>query len=271
MQSTEIGSQSSLFPEVDIFTAYEQPLNERIRNCLRLEHLFASIQDGLRGGTEWHTRAAIGGMLDVSDLLSRADIKGELIKELERHMSKVSRLRDNPSVDPAALEDILATVGPLIAQLKSSDCHPGAVIRGDELINQVKQRIAIPGGTCNFDLPAFHHWLSKSPEERAARFEIWLSDLLIVDRTVAQVLKLLRESSVPQQVSVEDGLFQRQLDPAMQCQLIRLLLNDQIGIFPEISGGKHRFVVRFFRQPDTTGRPELARESISFELQCCGF
>jgi cell division protein ZapD len=91
-----------------------------------------------------------------------------------------------------------------------------------------------------------------------------------VNKAVAQVLKLLREASAPRRVSVEDGLYQQQLDPALQCQLIRLFLNDALDVFPEISGGKHRFVVRFFRQPDTTGRPEQVRESMSFELQCCG-
>lgn len=270
MQGTEIGQQSTLFPEVETFTEYEQPLNERMRSCLRVEHLFAGIQDGRIGETQWHARAAIIGMLEVSDLLTRTDIKGELIKELERHLPKISGLKNNPEVDQETLEDILATVRPIVVQLKSSDCHPGATLRNDELINQVKQRIAIPGGTCNFDLPAFHHWLSKSPDSRSDQFEHWVADLLIVDQAVAQVLKMLRQSSAPRSILVEDGLFQQQLDPALQCQLIRLCVADNLGVFPEISGGKHRFVIRFFRQPDTLGRPTQARESLSFDLQCCG-
>jgi len=270
MQSIETGAQSTLFPEVDTFTVYEQPLNERIRNCLRLEHLFAAVQAGLDGTTEWHARSAIVGMLEVSDLMTRADIKGELIKELAQHASKISRLRNNPGVDNTALNDILAAIEPLVTKLKSSDCHPGGNIRGDELINLIKQRLAIPGGTCNFDLPAFHHWLSKSMEIRVSRFEFWLSDLRVVNRAVAQVLQILRESSEPRRVSVEDGFFQQQLDPAMQCQLIRLFLHDALDVFPEISGGKHRFAVRFFRQPDTSARPAQAREQIHIELQCCG-
>ena len=175
MQGIEIGEQSTLFPEVDSFTVYEQPLNERMRSCLRLEHLFGAIQDGRAGDTEWHARAAIVGMLEVTDLLTRTDIKGELIKELERHLSKIARLKSNPDVDQETLEEILATATPLVTRLKSSDCHPGATIRRDELINQVKQRISIPGGACSFDLPAFHHWLSKPIEQRPAQFANWLA------------------------------------------------------------------------------------------------
>lgn len=269
MESRDIGFQSTLFPETESVTIYEQPLNERIRNCLRLEHLFAAIQNGSDGDTEWHARGALISILEVCDLLSRTDIKGELIKELERHIGKISALRNNPSVDQAALETILASVGPLIATLKSSDCHPGAVIRTDDLINQVKQRISIPGGTCNFDLPAFHHWLSKPLPERSAHFENWLSDLKIVQSAVANILKMLRESSGARKLAVEDGLYQQQLEPAMRCQLIRLMIENDLGVFPEISGGKHRFVVRFFRQPGTKGRPTQLRETVFFKLQCC--
>ena len=269
MQSTEIGAQSSLFPEVDAITVFEQPLNERIRNCLRLEHLFAAIQNGLDGDTEWHTRASIISALEVCDLLSRTDIKGELIKELERHVHKISGLRNNPRVDQSALEEVLSSVAPLLSSLKSSDCHPGAIIRSDELTNQIKQRIAIPGGTCNFDLPAFHHWLSKPLPERSAHFENWLSDLKIVQSAVANILKMLRESSGARKLAVEDGLYQQQLEPAMRCQLIRLMIENDLGVFPEISGGKHRFVVRFFRQPGTKGRPTQLRETVFFKLQCC--
>jgi len=270
MQGTEIGEQNTLFPEVETFTEYEQPLNERMRNFLRLEHLFAAIEDGRSGITQWDARAAIVGMLDVSDLLTRTDIKGELIKELERHLAKISGLKYNPEVDQETLEDILSTVRPLVTRLKSSDCHPGGTIRNDELINQVKQRISIPGGTCNFDLPAFHHWLSKSTEIRTSQFEHWLDDLLIINQAVAQVLRMLRQSSASRRISVDDGLFQQQLDPALQCQLIRLSLSDNLGVFPEISGGKHRFVIRFFRQPDTIERPAQVRETLCLDLQCCG-
>ncbi len=270
MKSTEFGRQSTLFPEVGTFTEYEQPLNERVRNCLRLEHLFATIQDGCEGGSQWSARAAIVGMLEASDMLARTDIKGDLIKELDRHSSKISRFNDNPKVDQDALGNVLATVQALLIKLKSSDCHPGEIIRTDELINQVRQRISIPGGSCNFDLPAFHHWLSKSPDLRADQFQHWIADLLVIEQAVALVLQMLRQSAVPRCIPVENGFFQQQLDPGIRYQLIRVSIADNLGVFPEISGGKHRFVIRFLRQPHTVGRPTPAHESLSFDLQCCG-
>ena len=139
MQGTDVGEQNTLFPDLDNATVYEQPLNERIRNCLRLEHLFETIKEGIVGESEWHSRGAIAGMLEVSDLLTRADIKGELIKELERHVTKINSLRDKPGVDPALLEETLATTSPVITRLKSNDCQPGARIRADELTDRISR------------------------------------------------------------------------------------------------------------------------------------
>ncbi len=66
---------------------YEQPLNERMRNFLRLEHLFNHIEFRSQDTLEWDCRSTLESLLEINDLLSRSDLKGELIKELERHSS----------------------------------------------------------------------------------------------------------------------------------------------------------------------------------------
>ena len=82
MSSTADGVQASLFPDAGVSVIYEQPLNERMRNCLRLEHLFVSIDSGIAESSPERARDTITSMLDVCDFLLRTDIKGELIKEL---------------------------------------------------------------------------------------------------------------------------------------------------------------------------------------------
>src|SRR5690606_16659174 len=132
---------------------------ERIRSFLRLEHLFEYIAKSMEGTSLWDSRAAIAGMIEVTDLLSRSDIKAELIKELERQSSVLASLQQNPAVDSTRLQQVMRTLGNLLSTLKSHACQPGQGLRQDELIASIRQRIAIPGGTCNFDLPGFHHWL----------------------------------------------------------------------------------------------------------------
>lgn len=270
MQNAGTNAQSKLFPEVDAHTVYEQPLNERMRNVLRLEYLFQGIADCLERDTIWDARAAIINMIEITDLIGRVDIKGELIKEIERHAAILSSLRSNPSVNQNTLEKTLAAIEPIAQALKLNSCQPGSKLRQNELVSQIKQRIAIPGGTCNFDLPAFHYWLSRSADVRTAQLEEWLQDLKIIEDATRTVLKLVRDSAVPRRVSAPAGFYQQQLDGNLPCQLVRVIIADSETVFPEISGGKHRFTVRFFRQPSTNSRPQQAPDTVWFELQCCG-
>lgn len=270
MQTVGHSVQNRLFPEVDTYTVYEQPLNERMRSFLRLEYLFQAIHDGMERDTTWDARNAIVSMIDISDQLSRADIKGELIKEVERHASILHGLRNNPGVNQAALESTLTRLDPLLPVLKSNGCQPGGRLRQSELITQIKQRIAIPGGTCNFDLPAFHHWLSRAGSWRAAQLNEWMHDLRIIEDSIRNVLKLVRDSAMPRKVSAPGGFYQQQLDASMPCQIVRVVIADADDVFPEISGGKHRFSVRFFKQINANSRPQIFQEVVWFELQCCG-
>lgn len=270
MQKAGTNAQSKLFPEVDTHTVYEQPLNERMRNVLRLEYLFQGIKDSLGRDTIWDARAAIVNMIEMTDLIGRVDIKGELIKEIERHAAILASLRSNPSVNQSTLERTLATIEPISQGLKLNSCQPGSRLRQNELVSQIKQRIAIPGGTCNFDLPAFHHWLSRGAAVRTPQLEEWLQDLKIIEDATSTVLKLVRDSAIPRRVSAPGGFYQQQLDGSLPCQLVRVTVADSDTVFPEISGGKHRFTVRFFRQPNTSSRPQQAQDTVWFELQCCG-
>jgi len=68
---------------VDTDITYEQPLNERVRTFLRMEHLFKLVDHHIKGASEWDSRGTLSIILDIMDLLSRSDIKTELIKELD--------------------------------------------------------------------------------------------------------------------------------------------------------------------------------------------
>ena len=46
---------------------YEQPLNERVRTFLRLEHLFCQTDYTLRGFSVWDSRASLDSLVDTLD------------------------------------------------------------------------------------------------------------------------------------------------------------------------------------------------------------
>lgn len=248
---------------------YEQPLNERVRTFLRIAHLFRQSEHYMSGHSEWDIRCVIDSLLDINDLLSRTDIKNEIIKELERHASTLKALKKNPGVDMNRLDLILGDISESIEELRDNSCQPGQILRQDELINSVKQRNAILGGSCNFDIPAYHYWLNRPPDLLISRLAEWQQDLRIIKRSIYLIINLIRNSSNPTIEKAEKGFFQKSLEQNIGCQLIRIIMSNDAVYFPEISAGKHRFTIRFMVQEDTTERPVQTDDDLEFQLHCC--
>nr|NIQ14707.1 cell division protein ZapD [Candidatus Dadabacteria bacterium] len=147
--------------------------------------------------------------------------------------------------------------------------QPGQIIRNDELITSIKQRSTIPGGSCNFDLPAYHFWLNKDPSKRVDDLKYWRDDLLIIHNSLQLTLHMLRNSSTPVIERASSGFCQKPIDSNVSCQLIRVVLPYDSKYFPEISGGKHRFTIRFMEQDSTNDRPIQTQDTVEFELHTC--
>ncbi len=250
-------------------TVYEQPLNERIRALLRLEYLFERATYRLDGPSIWDSRATLEAIIDILALLTRADLRAEIMKELERHAATLDGLRENPGVDPGRLLEVLEEVKHLQAALRATDNPPGHELRQNELLTNVRQRSSIPAGTCSFDIPAYQHWLELPAEQRISQLKSWLSTFDLVRDSVALCLSLIRTSAGGTRETAVGGFYQRNIDPSVTCQIIRVILPADAPWFPEISGGRHRFTVRFMNDMGTDARPIQTTEDVDFELRCC--
>ena len=248
---------------------YEQPLNERVRTFLRIEHLFDTAAHFLAGESTRDSRACLDSLLQIIDLLARTDIKTELVKELERHASTLAALRTNPGVDPQRLEAVMNELSQYLETLRDTSCQPGKQLRNDELISSIRQRNAIPGGTCSFDLPAYHFWLGKPAQERRNDLDSWLKDLQIIRKSMKMSLQMIRNSATPSRERADGGFYQRPIEPGVSCQMIRVILPRDSKYHPEISGGRHRFTVRFLHYGPDANRPAQTDDTVEFELHCC--
>lgn len=249
--------------------AYEQPLNERMRSFLRMEHLFNQITHYINGDSEWDSRNAITALIEIVDFISRSDIKSELIKELERHAATLGALTDSPAVDSRKLAAILNKIDYFLGILRDSAYQPGAALRQNEFLMSIKQRIAIPGGTCNFDIPGYFYWLHRSFQDKSVDFQIWQKEIILLRDSIQLSLQMVRNSNTPSNELAERGFYQKQIEANVACHLIRVILPRESKYYPEISGGKHRFAIRFMEQPSTSERPYQTKDNVSFELHCC--
>ena len=248
---------------------YEQPLNERVRTFLRLEHLFDTEDHFLANASEWDSRICLTLLFDIIDMLGRSNVRKELIKELERYAVTLTNLKKNPGVDLERLEIILDDINFHLEILRDSSYQPGQMLRHDELITSIKQRSSIPGGSCNFDLPAYHHWLQNSIAKRNSDLDKWHEDLLVIKKSIRLALHMIRNSANPVIEQALNGFFQKPIEGDIDCQMVRVVMPQGSTYFPEISGGKHRFTVRFLKQDSTADRPTQTKSSVEFELHCC--
>ena len=109
---------------------YEQPLSERIRAFLRLEFLLGRADFQLRTDDPWSSRGAMESIIDILAVMSRSDLKKELLKELERQCATIEALASNPNVDERRLESILERVRRVRGTLYQGENIPGSRTAG---------------------------------------------------------------------------------------------------------------------------------------------
>lgn len=252
------------------YITYEQPLNERIRQFLRLEHLFQQAAYTLSGATAWESRSSLSCLTDIIEILSRHDIKTDLLKFLERIQTSLSQLKNNAGIDYAQLESILEQLDHHYSRLHAVSGNIVQNLKEHHLISSLLQRNAVTAGVNSFDLPLLHHWLQQPAEDRVSTLQQWYDTLDIIRQPIELVLDLIRNSAEPVTVKAEQGFYQQTLDtcPNRTFQLIRVTIPVDTPSFAEISGGKHRVSIRFLQSQDRD-RPVQTKSDISFQLSCC--
>jgi len=248
---------------------YEQPLTERMRTFLRIEFLARQAQHHARQPSAWASRAAMGSLIEILAIVSRGDVRGEALKDLERHATLLTGFASRPGVDRSRLDALLERISQLRAQLGTCGANYTQPLKDSEFLASIRHRSAIPGGTCEFDLPDFKHWLNLPESQRYDDFQAWFRHLKPLCDAIGQLLWLTRESSPGRPETAPGGMFQHQIDRSMGCQLVRITLPAGTGCYPEISGGQHRVTVRFLTWSGPEQRPVQVTENVSFDLTCC--
>jgi cell division protein ZapD len=248
---------------------YEQPLNERMRTFLRLEFLYTQATYHSESPSPWSSRAAVASLLEILAITARGDSRGDVLKELERQVNVLKEYQSKTGVDPARLKSLMSNLVKLRNDLSSIGGNYMAPLRDSEFLSAVKHRSAIPGGTCDFDLPDYSYWLNRPAEVRAAEFNSWMSLIRPLCDSIAELLWLTRQNAKRKSEMAIGGIFQLQFDRENPCQLVRITLPSDTDLFPEISGNQHRCTIRFLNWLDATARPAHIETDVSFLLTCC--
>jgi cell division protein ZapD len=247
---------------------YEFPFNEGTRTMLRLEQLFDRLAVLAARDAALDHHFALLTLFEVMDVSSRADLKADLLKELERHRSRLQGFRGNPQIDEAPLFDALTRIDRAYEPLNAMAGKAGQSLTGNEWLMSVRSRINIPGGTCSFDLPAYFAWQQLPAAARRADLERWLGTLAPLGRALRVLLSLLRDGASPHRVIASGGVYQQRLPEGKTYHLLRLQLSADETRVPEISGHRLMVSVRMMR-PDADGRLRHDTADASLDLALC--
>ena len=248
---------------------FEQPLNERMRSFLRVDFLYNQAGFHHQSPSHWGSRAAVSSLLDILAITTRADIRADVLKELERQVSLLNEFQSRPGVDQNRLRTVISNLLRLRADLLACGSAFLQPLKDSEFLAAIRHRSAIPGGTCEFDLPDYYFWLSQPAARRNETFAQWLAMLRPLCDAIAELLWLTRQSGRPRTEIAHGGVYHITFDRDAPVQLMRIALPGGSSIYPEISGSHYRSSIRFVTWNGPADRPRQAEGDVSFEITCC--
>lgn len=240
-----------------------------MRTFMRLEFLYRQMLHNSELDADWATRATISNMLEILAILMRGDMRSDVHKELDSQISQLQKFKSQPGVDEKRLDML---IGNLINSRGEVDALGGsflAPLKESEFLSAIKHRSAIPGGTCEFDLPEYSHWLRQPYSRRQKDLDGWIGIMRPVCDAVSELLWLIRESAPPQKKVAINGMYQHRMQKDLTCRLLRVILPEDCSLFPEISGSQHRFTVRFLEWSSIDNRAVQTGHDVKFELAVC--
>jgi len=248
---------------------YEQPLSERMRTFLRPEFLYHPMLGLSDRDDDWATRATISTLLEILAILSRGDVRSEVLNELDHQTGALERFQSHTGVDGGRLNSLMHNLSASrdeISRIGTGFLQP---LKDSEFLNAIKHRSAIPGGTCEFDLPEYSHWLRQPIDRRQQDLAEWMQSVRPLCDGVSEILWLIRESAQSSEKQAANGMYQHSMQKDGNCRLLRVSLAAGSPLFPEISGSQHRFTVRFLKWSTVESRAVQTTEPVPFQLSIC--
>lgn len=250
-------------------TVFEHPMSERMRSFLRMESVLRSTEGLIEDSRPDRARAALISLLELAALSERGELKRDILSELERQKILLASLRQQTDIDDRKLSDALTALEREQHHVESQPDRIGQRLKANDFLASVRSRNSIPGGTCSFDLPGLHCWLSRPDGERLRDLQHWFGEFSAVSAALDLLLKHIRDAAEPEPLVAEGGIYEYQPPNENPPVLLRILLPTNSRLYPMVSGSKHRVTIQFQHWNGVSERDEIQRRDIKFQLARC--
>lgn len=249
-------------------TAFDYPFNERVRSLLRVEDLLQRAIANIKSDNEHDHFLALQSLLQLVDVIERTEMKLDLLQELNKQKIFMASIKARQIVDVDKISALIVEIERMSNTLQKDNTKLGQHLRTNEWLMTVKQRFALPGGICKYDLPSFQHWLSMTPEKRRIDLSAWLRPLIPMQQAVYLLLYILRGSGKTQTKQAKSGTFHQLMGGSKPSQMLRITLPDTAPYYPEVSANKYAINIRF-NVLDSEFKQQKTESDITFDLTLC--
>jgi cell division protein ZapD len=190
------------------------------------------------------------------------------MKDLDKQKQVLNGYRGNPAIAEGVLDKVVEQLEKCFVGLNNQPGKSGQSLTENDWLMSIRSRIGIPGGTCEFDLPAYFAWQHRDTSARQVDLHRWAATLAPLAESIHLLLKLLRDSGAPQKVVATGGQYQQSLPQGRTFQLLRLALDPELGLIPEISGNRLMVSIRLMRH-EGDDRLHTSSDDGVFDLALC--
>ena len=242
---------------------YEEPVQEKIRKFIKIEFLLNKIYYFKSKDNKSENYVALLALCELYEILSRSDIKSELIREIETQNSYFETIKEIPQADSSKLNSVLEKQNLLLKSIYNIESNYLDYLEHDILFKTILKNCFTQLQPASIDF-----WLSRDILIRETQIDLWLEPLIFIKRSIDFILEVVRKAGRFEDRMAEKGFFIEKLDPKKNILLIRVTLTSDLYYYPQISVGKQRLTIMFMTKDDKNNLVPY-QEDLNFILTTC--
>ena len=248
------------------YIIYEQPITENVRNFLKCEYLDEKFNCAVKQHDMWAIKSSISTLIEMSDFVFRINIKIELLKDLERNLLLLDTLKKSNSIELINYDKFYTEIQTYIQKLNNTNSSPSKSITDNDFLMQIKSKLHIPAGDNFFDMPSYLNFLSSNKTFILENIYNWYAPFKPIFMSSILLLDFKRTISKFKYFSSNDSYFEMKLDKSDKTDLVRIKLEKNINIYPDISVNPQNINVMFKTSYGENRQSKPIEENLNFGL-----
>ena len=217
----------------DVIT-FEFATHYRPKVALRLERLFAAIEQACQENHPIIHHYALKNVIEIIKLIEKPELKSRFIKELIRFEHQLNRLAEDHS--PQLFHHVQV--------LNNIPGKFGETIHNDPFLQFIRLAQTAHPSDCELHTPTLLLWLDNHSDQRQGDLTKWMACLQTLADTVNLYLFLLRKTAIFEPICLNNGFYQQSLSSKLNCHLILLRMQKKTGAVPQLQFGHHGLILR---------------------------